>query len=274
VLASMVDDSDCGAIALYLEGVSDGRRFAEVLHSVRNRGIPIVVFKTGTSEAGRAAISSHSGVLAGNDKAYDAVFREEGVVRVAKVTQLLSFAHVLAHQPLRRGENIAVMSTSGGGCGIAVDQIAHLGLKLARFEPRTNERLESTLPSFAPSGNPVDMTGQGAFIPDAFRKVLSALLDDRSVDAVVIVITSIADPDAERVATEILEAIDKRKPVTVAWLLADSLARRGRRLLTKGGVTVFDDPADALEALKVIPQNNLNQLTRRKDIDRKSYPRG
>lgn len=253
VLVAMAQDHDCRAVGLYLEGVRDGRRLVDALATLRRHGVPVVVFRAGTSDAGRTAVGTHSAVLAGGNAAYDAVFLQEGVTQVSRITQLLAVANVLAKQPRRQGGRVAILSTSGGVGGIAADVAATHSLTMASLSDLSRARLREALPSFARPDNPLDITGQGAFAPGTFRRTLSILLQDPAVDGVVVIVTSIADPDADRVAGEITEALDGTKPVTVAWLLAEPLCTSGRQRLVAAGLTVFDDPADAVEALACVP---------------------
>lgn len=249
---ALAADDGTGAIALYLEGTRDGADLRDALAAARAHGVPVVAFKAGRSEAGGVAVASHSGALAGSADAYAAVFARERVVAVGTVTQLLDVAQVLAVEPATAGRGVAVLTTSGGVGSIVVDELSERGMALADLAPATRSALQDALPAFAAAANPVDLTGQGTFVPGTVRRCLEALGADDAVDAIVVALTSVADPDAVRVAQEVLDGRPAGTPTLVTWLLAPPLAREGRRLLGEAGTVVFDEPADAVEALAAL----------------------
>ena len=159
-LEYLVGDEDTRVIALYLEGLKDGRRFLEVAREVSRRK-PILVLKGGKSELGARATLSHTASIAGEDKIFDAVCRQAGLIRVSQLEHLLLMAEALLSQPLPRGDRIAVVAN--GGQGVAtVDNLAALGLDVPEFSEGDQLALKKILPPHAPTPrNPVDFAAGG-----------------------------------------------------------------------------------------------------------------
>lgn len=237
------------SIAVFLEGVPDGDRFRRALAAARARGVPVAVFKTGVTEAGRRAVSSHSGALAGSGAAYRAVLAQERAVQVTELTGLLEIAWTLGNTPRPAGNRVAVVTTSGGAGSATADLIDQHGLALAAFEDRTAAELAEVLPAFAHVDNPLDITAEGTFAEGTVRRVVELVSADSGVDLVCVVLTSIAGDDAVRVARQIADAADgSPKPVLVSWLVTRSLAADGMSLLAERGIRVFTEPARMVAA--------------------------
>ncbi|WP_086856815.1 acetate--CoA ligase family protein [Amycolatopsis lexingtonensis] len=237
------------SIAVFLEGVPGGDRFRRALAAARTRGVPVAVFKTGVTEAGRRAVSSHSGALAGSGAAYRAVLAQEGAVQVTELTGLLEIAWTLGNTPRPAGRRVAVVTTSGGAGSATADLIDQHGLALAAFEERTTADLATVLPAFAHVDDPLDITAEGTFAEGTVRRVVELVSADSDVDLVCVVLTSIAGDDAVRVARQIADAADgSAKPVLVSWLVTRSLAADGMALLAERGIRVFTEPARMVAA--------------------------
>ncbi|NBH07442.1 acetate--CoA ligase family protein [Amycolatopsis sp. SID8362] len=237
------------SIAVFLEGVPDGDRFRRALSAARTRGVPVAVFKTGVTEAGRRAVSSHSGALAGSGEAYRAVLAQESAVQVTELTGLLEIAWTLGNTPRPAGGRVAVVTTSGGAGSATADLIDQHGLALAAFEERTAADLAAVLPAFAHVDDPLDITAEGTFAEGTVRRVVELVAGDPGVDLVCVVLTSIAGEDAVRVARQIADAAGgSPKPVLVSWLVTRSLAADGMALLAGRGIRVFTEPARMVAA--------------------------
>lgn len=244
-IAHYAGRSETTALAVFLEGVPDGRRFRSALRKARAAGKPVVVFKTGMTDAGRRAVASHSGALAGSEIVYRTVLEQEGAVRVDRMSSLLAVAWTLGNAPIPSGRRVAVVTTSGGAGSATVDLLANHGLEIAEFAAPTTHAMAAVLPAFAHVSNPLDVTAEGAFAPGAVQTVVEAAAADPGVDAVCVVLTSITGADAERIATEVSAAAARSGvPVLVSWLVARQSAEKGMALLARNGLRVFADPAD------------------------------
>jgi acyl-CoA synthetase (NDP forming) len=237
------------AVAIFLEGASDGPRLRTALERAQRSAVPVIVFKTGVSEQGRRAVMSHAGALAGNSAAYTAVLRQSGAIQVDEVTALLEVAWVLGNYPRPGGNRIAVVSTSGGAGSVVTDLIEEHGLALAELGAGTMAALETALPTFAHALNPLDVTAQGAFADRVLYASVRLVCDDDGVDVCCVVLTSLAGDDAVRAARQVADAAARTgKPILVCWLIAAELAVDGMRILAGSGIRVFDQPARMVAA--------------------------
>jgi acyl-CoA synthetase (NDP forming) len=156
LLEYLADDPRTGAIAMYLEGLADGRRFYELARATAPRK-PVIVLRGGLSALGRQAASSHTGALAGSAEVFHAAARQAGVVLAADPDEALDAAALLAYQPLPAGGRVAVITLGGGWGVLTADLLATRGLSLAELPPEVIAAIDELLPPFWSRGNPVDL---------------------------------------------------------------------------------------------------------------------
>jgi acetyltransferase len=219
MLDYLAADSGTRAILLYAEGVTHGRKFMSAARAAA-RGKPVLVLKAGHSASGARAAASHTGMLAGSDAVYDAVFRRAGMLRVGTMAELFDAAETLALTREQAGDRLAVL-TNGGGAGVlAVDALDAAGGRLAILAPQTIERLARVLPATWSRGNPVDIIGDAP--GERYAAALEALFADRDVDGFLILNcpTALAEPEAT--ARAVIDSVAAAPP--------DAL--RGRNIFT------------------------------------------
>jgi acyl-CoA synthetase (NDP forming) len=183
-IEALAEDDHVRVISCFVEAIRRPAAFAEAAHRALGRGKRIVVLKVGRSEAGRRAAVAHTGALAGPDRAWDALFRRLGVLRVSDLDELIEASELLSHLSDIGEGNVALASISGGGSGIMADLASELGLRLGSLRPATAERLRATLPAFANVNNPLDLTGAVGENPALRDHVLRALAEDGSLAAI------------------------------------------------------------------------------------------
>ena len=181
VLLYLEGDDDTRVITLYVEGVEDGARFFRTLREVTKHK-PVVVLKSGRTEAGARAASSHTGSLAGSDSVYDAAFRQAGAIRAFGMEELFDIAMGLGMQPPAAGNKVAVLTVGGGSGVMAADALSDLGLKVPKLSDATVGKLRRVLLPFASPYNPVDVTGSAT--DDHLVEAIDILLRSGEVDAV------------------------------------------------------------------------------------------
>jgi acyl-CoA synthetase (NDP forming) len=184
-LTFLAQDEKTRIIAAYIEGLREGRRFYELAKEI-TRQKPIVVMKSGTTEAAAKAAKSHTGALAGADAVYTAAFKQAGVIRAEDEEELADIVLALCHLPLPRGNRVGIL-TMGGGFGVVTAEVCEKeGLEIASLEPETLKKMSAILPSRWTPGNPVDLVGirlTGSENPGA--KCLDLLLKDKNVDGII-----------------------------------------------------------------------------------------
>ncbi|HEY8450231.1 MAG TPA: acetate--CoA ligase family protein [Bacillota bacterium] len=238
-----VRDEAVKVIGLFIESVRDGAAFQAACRRALELGKPIVAFKSGRTEVGGRATRSHTGAIAGDDRVYDAVFRKHAVVRVDEFFELKDVVMAFAWQPLPGGNRIGVLSTSGGACSILADELTRHGLELPPFSPEVSARIAEAIPSFGAAQNPVDTTAQVITNPAIYRGVLEAILADDRMDALIVQLTTNADPGAS-VAAETIVAVSRLidKPILVARAGPDSLAPRALEVYRTNRIPLYASP--------------------------------
>ena len=183
----LIDEGESGVILMFIEGLKTPARFAGVAARAADAGIPIVVMKIGSSEAGQRAAVSHTAHLTGADTAYDAVFERYGVIRVFDQEEMLAAAAAFARFPHAPVKRIAVVSTSGGAGAWAADLCGAVDIDVPTLSAGLQAELSEFVPDFGSTANPVDVTAQA--VEDGGRtlvKVLDKLQDTGEIDAIVV----------------------------------------------------------------------------------------
>jgi acetyltransferase len=249
VLAPTAADPHTRVVAMYLEGVGDGRRFVQQARRV-TRSKPVVAIKVGRSARGQEAVASHTGALAGRDAAFDAAFRKAGIIRAESSEEMFNWARALAWCPLPRGRRMAVLTNAGGPGAIAADALEASCLEMAELSRATRNALQRILPPAASVRNPVDMLASAG--PFEFAGCLSALLGDEGVDGVMVILPPPPMTTAAEVAGAIIPLIRSAdKPVVVA-LMGEDLISHASRLFRQAHVPDYRFPERAASALRVL----------------------
>jgi len=249
MLEAWGDDPNSKVIAAYLEGIVDGTRFMEVASRVSQK-TPIVIIKAGTTEAGARAVSSHTGTLAGSEKAYDAALRQAGVVRANSVEDLFDYSFAFSQQPLLKGNRLAIV-TNGGGAGImASDEVERVGLKMASLTRETVDRLKERLPAAANVYNPVDCLGDAD--AERYRYALDTVLQDVNVDGVIAIFLSQVVMHVEDIAEAVGETAKGYDKPVLACLMGGEMTEPGREVLRRYGIPNYNFPERAVKAMLAI----------------------
>lgn len=247
LILDAASDPDTNVVCAYLEDVKDGRRFLEVVGQATERR-PVLILKSGTSEAGGRAASSHTGALAGDDRAYQCAFSQTGVIRVQTLTELFALATAFANQPLPAGRRVAIITNAGGPGIIATDAVERQGLAMARLAPDTIKALREKLPPECAVFNPVDVVGDAP--PERYRVALEAVLQDPGVDALIVLLTPQVPTRPPEVARHVVETrrLAPQKPVMVS-MIGGELVREATEYLVANRVPCFTFPEEAVTAL-------------------------
>lgn len=249
MLTTVAADSHTRVITLYLEGISDGRRFVRAARQVSQEK-PIVALKVGRFAAGQKAVASHTGALAGQESAFNAAFRRAGVIRAETSEELFDWARALAWCPLPAGRNVAVLTNAGGPGVTAADALESLGLTMARLSDETEAALHEILPHDASVRNPVDMLA--AATAEQYSQSLRILLADPGVDSVMVIIPPPPMESAGGVARAAIPIITTAdKPVVVA-LMGERMIQEAIEYFRAARVPDYRFPERAAAALAVL----------------------
>jgi len=242
-------EDETEAIISYTEGIEDGRKFMEEARKTSLEK-PIVMVKSGRTDKGGEAASSHTGSIAGSIDAYRAAFRQTGIIEAESSRELLEYGRALSYQPLPEGKNIAIVTNAGGPGVITSDEVAERGLELAEFSEQTKQELEEKMPEESTPRNPIDVIGDAGH--RRYRDALKAVLADENVDSVITILTPQANTEIEKTAKTIANTSgDAEKPV-FACFMGEQDVRKGSEILEKRKVPDFEDPKDAVKTLKAM----------------------
>ena len=242
-LEYFADDPNTKAIALYIEGVKDGRRFLKALRYASGKK-PVIILKAGKSAGGAKAAASHTGSLAGSYEIYRAAFKQAGAIEVEEMEEVFDAAKAFEMYD-RAGKRVAVITNSGGPGVLATDRLEKLGLEMAKLSGETVEELRSFLPPQCSVRNPIDLIADADY--GRYRRTIEVVCRDGNVDALLVIcVPPIFIPSGE-IAKAIIEA-DCDKSVIVNFM-AGELVRDGVGLLEKAGIKNFPTPERAARAL-------------------------
>ncbi|MFB6203148.1 MAG: acetate--CoA ligase family protein [Candidatus Nanohaloarchaea archaeon] len=241
------DPSD--AVLAYTEGIQDGREFMEEARKTSEEK-PIVMIKSGRTEKGGEAASSHTGSIAGSYQAYQAAFRKSGIIEAESNRELLDFGRAFSYQPVPEGDSIAVITNAGGPGVVTADEVSQRGLELAEFSEDTGERLEQVLPDEGTVHNPLDVIGDAGH--ERYRGALDAVLEDPGVDSVLVLLTPQANTEIEKTASTIVKAQKGSEKPVFACFMGEEDVQPGAEILEEGDVPDFQDPVDAIKAFRAM----------------------
>ncbi|MBW2965607.1 CoA-binding protein [Candidatus Woesearchaeota archaeon] len=245
-------DQETKAIAMYMEGISDGKRFMEVAKKV-SKTKPIIALKAGRTKKGIAAISSHTGSLAGSYEVYKAAFKQSGIVIAETIEDLFDLAKGLATQPLCK-ENAVAIVTNGGGCGVlCADYCSALGINLVELKKSTIKKLDKSGKMHAAYSkrNPLDIVGDA--LPERYEVAIDVLLSESYISGLIVIQTLQTMTNPEEDARIIMEAHKKYpdKPIICVYL-GGRFSKRGRLLLEAHGIPDFNDLSKAARVMKAL----------------------
>jgi acetyl coenzyme A synthetase (ADP forming)-like protein len=241
------DDERTGVILMYLENFGNPRKFTQLAREITKKK-PIIAVKSGRSVAGARAASSHTGALAGTDAATDALLRQCGVLRADTVEEMFDLAMAFSHQPIPRGNRVAIVTNAGGPGIIIADACEAHGLVVTELAEETRALLAEHFPEEASLTNPVDMIASAT--PQSYRIAVEAVLADPNVDAVVATFVPPLGVRQEDVAEAIVSvaAGQTEKPV-MAVLMGRQGLPQGLAELNAAGIPGYRFPESGVRAL-------------------------
>jgi len=228
-------DPQTKVIALYIEGLEEGRRFlAQTKKIVLKK--PIVVIKAGKSKAGMRATSSHTGSLAGEDRIYDAAFRQAGILRVEGVEEMFDLCRGLIHYQKVKGNKIGVITNSGGPAVLATDKLEELGLMVSEPSESLKNKLKKILPPHVSLGNPFDLLAYGG--AENFARVSKIISSE--YDALLAIFVPTASMDSTVIARALGKIKEEIKIPIFANFMAGRLVKEAIGELKKYGIPNYE----------------------------------
>lgn len=236
------DDYRTKSIVIYMEAIGDARSFLSAAREV-SLTKPIIVIKSGRTEAAAQAAASHTGSLAGSDEVLDAAFQRSGVLRVERIAEVFAIAEVLAKQPHPKGPNLTILTNAGGPGVIATDALIQTGGQLTELSEQTVAELDELLPPHWSRHNPIDILGDAS--PERYAETLKVAASDPGSDALLVALTPQDMTDPTRTATQLqLAAKETKKPILASWMGGIDVAP-GTEILNRANIPTFDYPDTA-----------------------------
>ncbi|HEV2317180.1 MAG TPA: acetate--CoA ligase family protein [Thermoplasmata archaeon] len=248
LLGSLADDPATKVILLYIESLASGRRFLEAAREVTDRK-PVLVIKSGRSPLGERAALSHTGSLArsGQDRLYDSLFEQSGVIRADTIGDLFRMAKIFSSGVALKAPRIAILTNSGGPGIVATDACARFGIQLPPLPESARSRLAPRLSPSASLGNPVDMTADAQ--PAQYRVGLQALLAERQYEGVLVIATPTGETPARAVTEAIVASQRRSRKAVIACLFGLNDLSEEVAFLERNGIPAFTFPEEAVAGL-------------------------
>ncbi|MCL5959031.1 MAG: acetate--CoA ligase family protein [Chloroflexi bacterium] len=249
LLETWDEDPYSKVIMAYLEGITDGQAFIEVARRV-TKSTPVIAIKSGTTEGGTRAVSSHTGTLAGSERAYEAAFNQSGVIRATSIEDLFDFSTAFAYQPVVKGDHVAIVTNAGGPGIMATDALEYAGLSLASFNKETIEHLHTHLPPTANIYNPVDVIGDAG--ADRYAHAMRAVLADENVAGLLVLVAPQAMTPIVEVARTVVDIAGEFDKPVFGCFMGEQVVQPGIKILRENRIPNYRFPERAVAAMKAM----------------------
>jgi len=243
------DDPATDVIIGYLEDIDDGQTFLSTAREVTTE-TPIVLVKSGRTDAGAKAASSHTGAIAGSERAYEAGLEQAGVLRAHSVQELFDYARALAGLPEPDTDGVAVVTNAGGPGVLTTDAVGDSTLEIADFTDETITALAEAMPDEANVYNPIDAIGDADV--DRFGEALEIALADPNVGSAVVVAAPTAVLSYDDLAETVIEIRETHETPVVTCLMGGERARKAEERLREAGIPNYFDPSRAVSGLDAL----------------------
>ncbi|AHF99315.1 acetyl-CoA synthetase [Halostagnicola larsenii XH-48] len=264
------DDSETDVIIGYLEDIEAGDEFIRVARSVTDE-TPIVLVKSGRTDAGAHAASSHTGAIAGSERAYETGLQQAGVLRAQSVQELFDYARALSGLPAPESGDVAVVTNAGGPGVLTTDAVGDSTLEMASLTEETVAALSESMPDEANVYNPIDIIGDADV--DRFGEALDTALSDPNVGSAVVVSAPTAVLTYDDLAEVVIETRERHGKPVVTSMMGGKRARAAEEALRESGIPNYFDPARAVSGLDALARyRDVRERTRDEpeafDVDR------
>ncbi len=239
-------DPTIQVVLMYLESFGNPKRFIKLAREVSLKK-PIIIVKSGRTSSGARAATSHTGALAGMDMAFDALFKQTGVIRANTINEMFDIAMGMAHLPIPQGNRVAIITNAGGPGIMAADACEGNGLEVVELNETTKSKLKNKLVADASVDNPVDLLAGAQ--PDEFQFTLNEVLQDENVDSAIVIFVAPIITNPTEVAQQISRVAQKYdKPVLGCFMGVKGVAP-GIEELQRQGIPTYPFPELAARTL-------------------------
>ena len=250
LLRYLKDDPKTDVVLMYLEDLVNGREFMNIALEITDHPTnpkPVLALKAGRTLIGAKAVSSHTGSLAGSDQVYDAIFTQCGVIRGETLNEVFDYVKGFASQPLPKGQNVAIVTNSGGPGILATDSCIKSGLRVNPFSLQTEDRLRVFLPPSISINNPLDLIAEAQ--EKQYEESLNAILADKDIHSTMVILTPTAFTHTEEISRAIVRSARKHDKPVVCCFLGVYDVSAGIDILEESGIPTYRFPESAARVL-------------------------
>jgi len=248
-----IQDPNTEIIVCYLEGAKDAWRLPEIGQKALAAGKPILMWKVGNTEQGQKAAASHTANLGGAMALYKAAFRQNGIIQVEDIQDVVDYGRAFRNGRLPKGNRLAIITISGGAGILMTDECIGRGMRLADLAPETVAKLREFVPSFGSINNPVDVTAAIFNDLTLINRTLQIIVDDPGVDCIAMINASLQGEIANKIAAEIVAVSGKTaKPIYIAWSARDVMAPQAYSALEAARIPHYKSPVRCGRAMAAV----------------------
>lgn len=253
LLEYLGDDRQTRVIAMYLESIKDGRRFLKLSRRIVKEK-PIIILKSAITESGARVSATHTGSIAGEDRVYDAAFKQSGIIRVDSFEQLWDVTRAFIYSSLPKGNRVAIINLAGSGCVTTVDACVRNGLKIAELTPATTAKIKTVYPGWWQVRSPIDVwtAVETSGFEATYTTITRAALEDEGVDAIVVIMGAIdwtPGKDVPSLFKDIKEEFPDKSFLAVNPLGDRKIYQRMCQGFQSLGIPTYTSAEDAIVAL-------------------------
>jgi len=244
-------DDSLKPVALYLESITDGQEFLKLIKQITPNN-PVFMLKPGKSSSALAAMRSHTGSIAGEDKILQAALSESGIIRCQELGDFFDLSQAFAWKNAPQGPEVAVISNAGGPAVLTTDTISSLNLEMAKLTPKTQKKLLECLPRTASIINPVDVLGDA--LAQRFGEAIEIVLQEKTANSVLVLLTPQLMTQIEKTA-EIIGQLSKKysKPIFCSFIGGNNTAL-GQKILNQYQIPNYSYPERAVKVIAMMWQ--------------------
>ena len=243
------EDENTHCIILYIESIQNPRKFMTAARAFARKK-PIIVYKAGRFPESAQVAASHTGAMASEDAVYDAAFQRTGLARVYEIGDIFSVAELIGRNRFPQGPKLGIITNAGGPGVMATDALISSSGVLAKLSDETMGKLNENLPEYWSHGNPVDVLGDAR--AKRISKAAQIVLEDKGVDAILVILTPQAMTNPEATAREISALVSTtKKPILAAWLGGQSM-HKADDILVEAGIASYRTPEQAIRAFMTL----------------------
>ncbi len=245
LLAYLREDDQTKVIAMYIEGIKNGRRFYEELKKT-TKVKPVIVLKAGRGSLASKAAKSHTGSLAGDYKIFSSMLRQAGAIEARNMEELFDLAKIFL-QPLPQGKRILVVTNGGGEGVLTVDAIEEDKLELSELSKKTIGKLKRKFPKHVVIGNPLDLTGDAD--AERYRVALENVVNEKGIDAIIVITLFQTAGLSSEVVEDIMAISNTTDKTLVVVASGGEYTRTLMKILESYGIPTYESPSDAVNAI-------------------------